>query len=599
MDNLSVIEDISRFNALIEKLASLKEDYGDEYPIIFFEPNIDFPIRKTLKNLIQGNSSIRFFSDFEECCKFAQTLGASFILIFSNDYNEEMVLQGFKDTNCAFNRRMFDFEEEALLKDTFKGILDTTRKSLKVHVFVTFLDAMTERPIKEDEEEVMMMCDIKEMTSKFREESAILWYDPHWNHETKGLLAEKVDIEERNIYRNFEELYQRITSSNNLPYHLILTGKDEAEKIIKEVNNLKDLLGLYIYCDDPGLVPIKNRKVAVQKNLKDLIPKIIEGLRTRSKLQNSFPAFTTHFDALDKSHVYNLHYYLKGLINFKNRKQAREDFLKLAKSIYQSKKILEFEKEYNDYNREQILAWYTQESPVYKLVNNCLRIATSDSILYCRYILKDLETAIKEQYQQESHKFNGMVYRGAFISKDEWGKLERNVGREIEMHGFLSTSKSLEAAKNFANKDPVNQILITIIVPPLPAISSDDQGFAEIDENSEFNEEEILFNVRSKFEIVDTGTMKISDQGTECRHLILLYGAHSLREYMTEWNQSRDIDLLLPPEVGCMKCGSKDRLFGSNQEKTEISCMDCLLKNLIPRNTPFFALDLKKDVGKK
>jgi len=257
MENLPLIEDTSRFDPLIEKFASLKKDYGDEYPIIFFEPNIETEAKKVLKDLILENPSIHLFSEFEKAFEFVESLGTSFILIFSSEYNEQMMLQAFQDLKYTSKRMMFDFEEEALLKNIFKDISESMRKSLKVHVFMTLLDANTELPVKEDEEEVMVMCDPKEMTNKFREEPTIIWYDPCWTSEMKETITEKVDIEERNTYTDFGELYQRISSSSNSPYHLILTGKDEAEKIMAEINNFKDLLGLYVYCDDPGLVPIK------------------------------------------------------------------------------------------------------------------------------------------------------------------------------------------------------------------------------------------------------------------------------------------------------------------------------------------------------
>jgi len=591
MENLPLNKEILPLNTLIE-------NYGDECPIIFYEPSIEAEEKKTWKNFIQKNSSVRLFSEFEKASKFICSLGISFILIFSHDSNEEMVLHDFRDLKYAYDRRMLDFEAEALLKDIFPDISDTIRKSLKAHVFVTLLDFKTEFSPKKDEEEVMVMCHMKEMTNHLRENFDVIWYDPHRTSEAKEILVQEVDLEEKNIYTSFEELQKRIENSNDLPYHLILTGKEEAKKIIKEITSFQKMISLYIYCDDPSEVRINNRKVIVEETLQDLTPRIIERIRTNSRLKHAFPAFATQFDAWEKSHIFYLHYYLKGLINFQNRRQAQEDFLRLAKRIYDPKMIFDFEKEYYDYNKEQILAWYIKESPVYKLVNNCLRIATSDSILYCRYILRDLERAIKDQYQQKSHKFNGVVYRGAYTSKDEWEKLQKNVGKEIEMYGFISTSRSIEIAKDFVGNKTENKIFITIIIPPLSAIISDEQGFAEISEHNIFDEAEILFNVRSKFKIVNTGMIKIDRLGKiDCRHLVLLYGPHLLRKDMTEGNQPRQIELKLSPEVECTKCSSKDRLFVFNQEKTEIYCIKCLLKTSIPKSTPLFALDLKKDVG--
>ena len=417
MENLPTIQNISRFDALLDQLAHIKEKYGDNYPIVLFEPNVQTQAKQYLKKLTEENSSIHFFSDFEDASKFLQSLNISFILIFSSEYNEHMLLQGFQGLKCAYNRRMFGFEEEAFLKEIFKGVSDSIRKSLKVYVFVTLLDFLTEPLVKEDEEEVMVMCDVKNMAQEFRQEFTVICYDPLMSSQAKEKLEKEIEIviQGTNFYTNFDELQKRLKDWKDPPYHLILSGKDEAEKIINEVDNLKDLLGLYIYCDCPQMKQINSEKVDFQRTLSELVPKIKEGLRTRSKLKYTFPAFTTNFDAWDKSHIYNIHHYLKGLIHFKNRKQAKEDFVKLARKVYQDKEseLIKFEEGYHQYNKEQILSWYTRDSPIYKLINNCLRISSLDSILYCRFILKEMERAIREEYQQKSKGFNGEVYRGA------------------------------------------------------------------------------------------------------------------------------------------------------------------------------------------
>jgi len=93
--------------------------------------------------------------------------------------------------------------------------------------------------------------------------------------------------------------------------------------------------------------------------------------------------------------------------------------------------IADFESDYQEYNKEQILKWYTWESFLYKVTNNCLRIATSDSIQYCRLLLQDIERATEEQYEMESKDFSGLLYRGAYLSEEEWLSLKNNMDKEI------------------------------------------------------------------------------------------------------------------------------------------------------------------------
>jgi len=587
-----------RFTPLIERFSKIKEKYGDEYPIILYEPKIQCQEKKVLKDLLQGNSSIHSSREFKEAFRFAESLGTSFLLIVPDDFEEKHVLRNFGGLANTCGRAMFDFEEEALFKSLFQGIGGDLIKSfeLKAYVFITMMDFIIDAPVNE-KEEVMMMNDIRDMAKEFQQEFTVMWCDPKVNCESKQKLEKEIEmhIKESNVFLDSSELYQNIKSYAGTPYHLILSGKDSsAEKLIKEIDNLKGLLGLYIYGDSPVKIP--DERVEIQSTLEELIPKIKEGFRTKSKLVNTFPSFATNFDAVDKSHIYNVHYYLKGLIHFNNRRQAKEDFVKLARKIYQDQeRLLErFENEYEEYNGERILRWYTKDSPVYKLVNNCLRISSSDSILYGRFVLRDMEQAIKDQYRHYCKDFNGLVYRGAYISSEEWEKLERNIGQEIEMYGFLSTTVCQRTAVNFFRGDPKNKIFITIIVPPLPELY--EQGFANVSQFSAFKgESEILFNVRSRFRILEARITKIDDRGIKGRHLVLLYGAPVLRRYMTKRQPITDLKFKFPSDVKCKMCGCDDKLFGFHQEEgTEIRCIDCLIKGFIPKDTPLIALDFEK-----
>ena len=90
---------------------------------------------------------------------------------------------------------------------------------------------------------------------------------------------------------------------------------------------------------------------------------------------------------------------------------------------------------------------------------------------------------------------------------------------------FLSTSKDKEVAMNFIKTDRKKKVLITIIVPAFPDKS--EQGFAEMDEFSKYAEDEVLFNLKSRFTILET-TAESNNLGIEaCKNLVLLYGAET------------------------------------------------------------------------
>jgi len=189
-----------------------------------------------------------------------------------------------------------------------------------------------------------------------------------------------------------------------------------------------------------------------------------------------------------------------------------------------------------------------------------LRIATSDSIQYCRLPLKDIEQAIKDQYQAKSKSFDGLLYRGAYLSQEEWSSLKENQDKEIEMHGFLSVSKVNNVALNFMNTDPSKKVFITIIVPKGP--NDEEQGFAEMEEYSQYpQEKEILFNVRSRFTVLETEDDYAYSENSKCRHLVLLYGAQGFRKFISEENPVQEKLITSTEDLSCAHCNVKSGEF--------------------------------------
>ena len=299
-------------------------------------------------------------------------------------------------------------------------------------------------------------------------------------------------------------------------------------------------------------------------------------------LKLDFPSFASVFDDKDVSHVNKLHVYLRGLSVFLKRDQAKQDFVSAASLIYRDRQnIDEFQQDYNKYDMNTILSWYTRESFLYKMVNNCLRIATSDSILYSRLVIRDLETAIKDRFRQEKSHFSGLLYRGAYLSEQEWESLSKNVGKDVEMYGFLSTSKRKDVALDFLRRDVLKKALITVIVPAAPDL--EEQGFADVDDLSKYNEQEVLFNIRSRFTVVEATTEPIDSQTGSCHHLVLLYGAVSMRKYVANNTPCVEISIKNGAGISCRNCSldihsiNESSLLLKDLEKPdEYLCMKCL-----------------------
>ena len=282
------------------------------------------------------------------------------------------------------------------------------------------------------------------------------------------------------------------------PFYL-LTTVEHGESLVQQVSKKPNLLiKAYVLRDDATKKWIKTPSKVVYVESKFSGP---FGHRY------DFPAFGPIFTSADTSKMNKLYYYLHGFILFQNRQQAKNDFLSLVRKVYGDTSNMDnFEKHYNEYNRDQVLKWYTKNSFFYKALNNCLRIATADSILYSRLIIKDLQTAIRCWFHEQPKKFNGLLYRGCGFSKEEWANLQANTGKEIQMYGFLSTSKNEKIAHEFLKKEYENPTIITIIVPDAPYLG--EEGFAEMKKFSVYSEKEILFNVNSRFTVLQTTTAR-------------------------------------------------------------------------------------------
>jgi len=139
------------------------------------------------------------------------------------------------------------------------------------------------------------------------------------------------------------------------------------------------------------------------------------------------------------------------------------------------------------------------------------------------------------------------------------------------------------------------KVLITIIVPQGP--DKGEQGFAEVHEFSHFPlEQEVLFNVRSRFTILEADVEKIAERSV--RHLVLFYGAQ-------EWRKN---NLLMKPvlkirlnplklnNITCQAC--KEKIVGGAYfislvaEMKGYTCHKCLVEGYININKgPFLYIN--------
>jgi hypothetical protein len=92
---------------------------------------------------------------------------------------------------------------------------------------------------------------------------------------------------------------------------------------------------------------------------------------------------------------------------------------------------------------ENILHWYTENSPVYQLVNRAFRTRSIDLICKFRYFTILLHQKLKDlRVKQQGWKF-GTLYRAQKIKKNDLENLKSNIGSLISTNTIMSTTRNL------------------------------------------------------------------------------------------------------------------------------------------------------------
>ena len=434
-------------------------------------------------------------------------------------------------------------------------------------------------------EDIAIRCQVDNFAKQFFKDEIIVWCGSDFDSQVNIKRLKKLNTINR--VKTFQTWYQALEYVQHSPNSLkIVASGQDAEVLVEAVFNESKVLSIYVFDDSANLNKqwVNHPKITgVEHKFETLMAKLY-----KDSLKVDLPAFAPVFNDNDASAMNRTHLYLRGLAQFKDFDQAKEDLVNLARKVYEDKKNMDdFVQNYTEYNETAILSWYAKQSFLHKFTNNCLRLATLDSIICSRLVIRDLEFAIREQYQRKGRHFSGLVYRGSYLTDQEWSTLKQNTGKEIEMLGFLSTSKEKEVAMRFIKRDTAKKTLITIIIPPNDY--KGEQGFAEIKEFSEYEENEVLFNIRSRFTIIAAVIESIDPKIEVCRHLVLLYGAELMR--LDAFFNPSIIKISvrakskIRKQIICTSCnkerwirnGEKPELiFVSDEAPSPYLCFDCL-----------------------
>jgi len=170
-----------------------------------------------------------------------------------------------------------------------------------------------------------------------------------------------------------------------------------------------------------------------------------------------------------------------------NRLMELSEKFRSNNNTLNKKDLKEYEKDIND-----AVIWKYTDTGYY--VNQTMRDdikLSSSQLAYTKILFKALE--------KKKPPFENICYRGIKGSSQEMIKLKKdllsNIGGTIEWKGFTSTSKSTKVAFDSFGKKDDNGLLFKI--------KAKGKNGREIDDKSEYQtEQEVLFNIGTKFKIV-------------------------------------------------------------------------------------------------
>lgn len=194
---------------------------------------------------------------------------------------------------------------------------------------------------------------------------------------------------------------------------------------------------------------------------------------------------------------------------------ARQEMISMCREkFYQDQleliKINQFEVTYRSEN--DAVKWYTNDTFLYRFLNEILRSETVDSIFKFRYYIQDLHNHLAllhlDYLKKLKHCSILTLYRGQTMTwKDFETKFQRNKGNLIAINNFLSTTTDRYIARIFSgdgfteNPDIYVSVLYEITIDIRLSHSI---PFAKLNDQSNFEDEnEVLFSMGATFRIDD------------------------------------------------------------------------------------------------
>jgi tetratricopeptide (TPR) repeat protein len=191
-------------------------------------------------------------------------------------------------------------------------------------------------------------------------------------------------------------------------------------------------------------------------------------------------------------------------------RQAKQEMISCCRQNYQEDKralktLDEFENQSFNDNAKNAILWYTQNSIIFRCINEALISGNISTIYSYRYIIKLLCRQLKylhEKYKQSNSDNILRLYRGQLLKLSQILLISKHINDLISLNGFLSTSLEEDIAKRFCfvrQRQDHEPVLFEI---DIDMTSEQSIAFADISHISQYpEEEEILISIGSIFRI--------------------------------------------------------------------------------------------------
>ena len=191
--------------------------------------------------------------------------------------------------------------------------------------------------------------------------------------------------------------------------------------------------------------------------------------------------------------------------------EAKEDMLAICRQNYSENKramntLQKFENESLEDNKTNAIGWYTQNSIIFRCINEALASGNIETIYSYRYIIKLLCRQLKDlhkEYKKDKSTNKLRLYRGQQLKLSDILLISKHRNDLISLNGFISTSLEPDIAKKFALfRDKKTDYESVIIEIDIDMTTEQSIAFADISQISPYpEEEEILISIGSIFRI--------------------------------------------------------------------------------------------------